>query len=187
MPSLSIYKKNLSLNGNTNGQIRKNQSDMIMEQTWWEDIQSRVAYLYDYYHDDEVDIVTDLHPENSSTKIPVEIKFIQSEYNSLSKDQVSYHIQFKPSYVCNVDYYEEMFGRYNSIFPIGLYIDLPDEKGIYRRWLIVDNYSFYANQFPTFQVLPTDYKLQWIYNNKKYESWAVLRSQSSYNSGVWMD
>ena len=43
MPSLSTYRN--VLGSFTNGQIRKKQSDMIMEHTWWEDIQSRVAYI----------------------------------------------------------------------------------------------------------------------------------------------
>lgn len=35
--------------------------------------------------------------------------------------------------------------------------------------------------------MPCDHLLQWIYKAKKYESWVSLRSQNSYNSGIWTD
>lgn len=43
MPSLDLYKKQYGTG--TVGQVHKKQSDMIMNATWWNDIQSRVAYL----------------------------------------------------------------------------------------------------------------------------------------------
>ena len=52
MPSLAIYKNNLLQKGHTVGQSLRSQSNDIMEGTWWNDTQSKVAYLYDYYHDD---------------------------------------------------------------------------------------------------------------------------------------
>jgi len=187
MPSLEMYKK--ILNGsNTNGQAHKKQSDQIMEATWYNDIASRTAYLYDEIHDDQFDIREDLHSERSKTKIPVEIKFFEIEYNSLAKDDIPTHIMFRPSYKPNVPYYDDEFIKpYNATFPIGLFCDIPDSNGVYHRWLIVGQYRHYSNQFPTYLVLPTNHKLQWIYKNKKYESWCVLRSQNSYNSGVWID
>ena len=33
------------------GRARKIQSDVIMKNTWWQDIQAQTAYIYDYYHD----------------------------------------------------------------------------------------------------------------------------------------
>ena len=40
-------------NPKTDGDIRKIQSDSIIEQTWFRDLQGCVGYLYDYEHDDE--------------------------------------------------------------------------------------------------------------------------------------
>lgn len=184
MPSLDFYRRSKPM---TIGQHHKKNSDLIMEHTWDTDIASRVGWLYDQAHDDAFDLDADLHPENSKSKIPVEIKFFEIEYNSLAKDEVPYHIMFKPSYEPNVSYYDAKFKKpLGSIFPIGLFIDIPDEKGIYRRWLVVGQYREYSNQFPTYLVLPCDFKLKWIYKGKKMESWSVLRSQSSYNSGLWV-
>lgn len=183
MPSFADYKTMLGDNVKQ-GRVRKEQADEIMEGTWDEDVTSCVAYFYDQFHDDEFDIFTNLHPEDSPTKIPIDIKLVKAQNNSLNKDQQSYHIMLRPSYVMNIPYYEKEFEKYNPKFPVPLYCDIPDEKGIYRRWMICGEYSFYDTQFPAYQVLPCDYKLKWVYKNKQYQSWCILRSQSSYNSGV---
>lgn len=188
MPSFEMYKK---LNGATNvGQAVKAQSDAIMEATWYNDMDAKTAYFYSQEYDDEFETRDDLHPEKSLNKIPVEVKLFEMEYNSLSKDEVAWHLLFKPSFDYHdvIPYYDEKFVKnLHASFPIGLYCDYPDSKGIYHRWLVVGQYREYGNQFPTYLVLPCDHKFQWIYDRKKYESWGVLRSQSSYNSGLWTD
>lgn len=182
MPSLTTYKK---IHGTgTIGEHQKSNSDMLMEMTWDNDLSSQIGYLYDQDHDDEF-LFEDLNPQ-STNKIPVEVKFFEIEYNSLAKNDVPYHIMFKPSYVPNVPYYFEKFkSPYGASYPIGLYIDLKDGNGIYHRWLIVGQYRAHSIQFPTYLVLPCNHKLQWIYHGNKYESWCVLRTQNSYNAGVW--
>ena len=188
MPNLSTYKRTLSFAGKKLGQVRKQQSDMLMEATWDGDIQSQICYLYDFYHDDELGILRNLHPEKSKTKIPVEAKYIISSYQTMDKDQVTYHLQFKPSHKCNVDYYDKEFGdKYDCIYPLGLYVDIKDNDGNYNRWLIVEKADYYAPQFSTYQILPCDHVFQWIFKDKKYEVPGVLRSQNSYNSGLWSD
>ena len=47
MGKFAILKSILSSSGSTNGQIRKNESDQIMDITWNEDIQSKKCYIYD--------------------------------------------------------------------------------------------------------------------------------------------
>ena len=188
MPSFDSYKKQLG-NPKTNGEARKLESDMIMMQTWYEDISSKTAYFYNQERDEEFNVREDLHPERTH-KIPIEVKLFEIEYNSLSKDEQGFHLQFKPDFKYKeaVPYYDDEFTwRWNAHFPIGLYFDYPDSNDIFHRYLVVGQYRQYANQFPTWIALPCDHKLQWIYKNQKYESWGVLRSQSSYNSGVWTD
>lgn len=187
MPSFDLYQK--MYGGMTQGQVRKRDSDTIIEKTWNEDINSTIIYMYDQSHDDQFDIEEDLDPRESKTKIPVEVKFYEIEYNSLSKDEVGQHLMFKPSfnYWEAIPYYEEMFGKpFKASFPDGMYFDAPDSEGVYQRWLCVGSYRRYANQFPSFIALPVDFKAQWIYQNKKMETWGSLRSQNSYNSGAWV-
>lgn len=188
MPSFDKYKKKLG-SPKTIGKAHKFESDKIMEWTWYNDIDAKIAYFYDQEHDEEFRSSINLHPEKTH-KIPIEIKFFEMEYNSLSKDEVAYHIMFKPSFIYqeHVPYYDEKFVEpLGASWPIGMYLDVADSKGQYNRWLVVGQYRQYSNQFPSYLVLPCDYLLQWVYQGKKYESWCVLRSQSSYNSGVWID
>lgn len=186
MPSIAVY--NRKLNNDTIGEYHKDHSDFVMEETWDSDIQSKLAYIYDYYHDDQKDKNYGMTYENT-TKTPIEIKFEVSEYGSLSKDQPSAKIMFKPSQKVffdegdNLYYYEKAFrDRYSAQFPVGMYIDIPDEKKVYHKWLICLA-DIQGNQFPKYFVLPCTYKLQWIRKegNKriKQEMWSVLRSQSS--------
>lgn len=163
----------------TDGQRRKAQSDMIINATWNEDIQSRVAYIYDYYHDSEPSVLVGLHPEKDPLKTPVDIKFIITQYSSVSKDQPEYHILFRPGQAPVIDYYQDAIGKYaeEARYPVGLFLDVPDDDGIYRRWLIV-SYE-HANQFPKYSVLPCNYYFHWMFNHKKYDMAGVARLRNS--------
>ena len=145
------YKQDLGMF--TNGQRHSRDAQGIIEATWYDDPASTIGYLYDYYHDDEVDKNKNLHPEFSKTKTRVELKYILSSYRTLSKDEVDSRIMFKPSYRCNVPYYKEKFEKNTSgVFPTGLYLDL---------------------------ILPCGHRFQWVHDGKKYQMWGVERSQSS--------
>lgn len=190
MPNWSTYKR--INNFQTDGQARKVQSDKVMEATWYEDIATRTCYFYDWYHDSEPLKLRDLHPQSDKKKIPIDVKFLSYSSQTYDKDQITFHIQFKPSHRCAVPYYKEFFeDRYDAIYPIGLYVDIPDNQGQYNRWLVVDKANFYDTQFSTFEVLPCDKIIRYIIkkNDKsvKYAVPGVLRSQNSYNSGLWTD
>lgn len=198
MPSLQTARRiaNVKNNGaKTIGQIYKEQSDFLMEQTWDSDPQSKVCYIYDYFHDDffidEHGIKRTLREgmtyENTN-KTRIDAKFIIKSYQSMDKDQVEYYLQFKPSQQMRFNegdklyYYETDYHlKYNSSFPIGLYVDIPDSNGMYQKWLICR--AEYANQFPKYLILPIDYELMWIEKTKtsriKRRMWGCLRSQSS--------
>lgn len=196
MPSLEVYKRLLSSQGQTSGQAKKYHSDIAMEATWDNDIQSKTAYIYDYYHDDQPDCVNHMTYDENSTKTKIDIKFIINSYGSLSKDDVDFHIIFKPSQSVEFEEGDELYyyqrdyaDHYHSRFPIGMFIDIPNDRGVYEKWLIVN--SERGNQFVKYFVLPCNYKLFWIEidGNKRIKRtmWCVKRTQSSYNSGLWTD
>lgn len=196
MPSLETARRMNQIKWNgakTIGQQLKEQSDFAMEDTWDNDIQSRVCYLYDYAHDDNPTINKEMTYEDTK-KYKIDAKFIITKYSSISSDQVEYHLMFRPSQPIDFDegdalfYYEQEYARkYLSEFPIGLYADIPDDKGIYRRWLVVAKEI--GNQFVKYSVLPCNYKLCWIENREnkriKRQMWGCLRNQASYTSGLW--
>jgi len=187
MPDLKLYKK--LLGGTSAGEQRKIQSDMIMEYTWDNDLQSKKCYIYDFYHDSEPDKSIGQKPYEDPLKTEVSVKFIVTQYGTLAKDQVEYHIQFKPSHTCNLDYFEQYTSRYQSEYPIGLYIDIPDSQNIYRKWLICSR--DYEPQFVKYSILPCNYLFHWVEDNGKNRylrsMWGIARLRSSYNSGVWRD
>lgn len=172
----------------TIGEIVKIDSDNTMNETWWNDPQSQIGYLYDWYHDDNKTILRNLRPKDDLKKIPIDVKFIKNTYQSLDKDIVTRHLLLRPGQKCNVDYYNDLFERqYDARFPVGLYIDLVDSSGQYNRWLVVRIADYHDGQFPKYEVLPCDYVFQYVYKGIKYNVAGCLRSQSSYNSGVWTD
>lgn len=175
--------------GRTMGQILKEQSDDIMNDTWWNDISSAVGYLYDYYHDSEPSKLRGLNSDRDALKTPIDVKVLKNASQTYEKDQVTTHIQLRPNQTMNVEYYKECFeDRYSSIFPIGLYIDIPDSDGSFNRWLIVEKANNYnVRQFPTFEILPCDKIFQYIVKGVKHQIAGTLRSQNSYNSGLWTD
>ena len=185
MPSFSNYKKYRTdlFNGEvlTSGQAKKHNSDALMEESWWRDIGAQVAYIYDYYHDSHKDQLNGLEPKDDPLKTPIDIKYIVSTTQTYSKDRINYHLQLRPSQRCNVDYYDEFFAkRYQSEFPVGLYVDILDNRGVYNKWLIVGLANFDDPQFSTYEILRCDKVFNWIYDNKKYICSGVQRTQNSY-------
>lgn len=176
----SLYKNRLFLDGTTVGAARKRASDRTMNHTWNNDIQSRKCYIYDFFHDTEHEKYSDLRPWEHTEKYEVDAKFIITQYTTLSKDQVEYHIMFRPNFQNPLDYFQtEYADRFKAEFPIGLYIDIPNDSGVYYRWIICSKEI--SNQFVKYLVLPCNYKFQWIFGHAKHEMWGVARLRNSYN------
>lgn len=198
MPSLQTARRvaNAKNNGaKTIGQIYKEESDWEMEQTWDNDIQSKICYIYDFYHDDQPRLAEGMTYENT-TKTRIDAKFIVKSYQSMDKDQVDYYIQFKPTQKTHFSEGDELYyfetdyrKKYHNDNFIGLFIDIPNDENIYEKWMILRTEP--ANQFPKYLILKCNYELMWIENNGtekiKRRMWSVLKMQSSYNSGLWTD
>ena len=206
MPSLQTARRvaNAKNNGaKTIGQIYKEESDWAMEQTFENDIATKTCYIYDYFHDD---FFTDEHgitrslaegmTYENTNKTKIDAKFIIKSYQSMDKDQVEYYLMFRPSQPVRFNegddlyYYETDFRkRYGATFPIGLFVDVPDDRGIYHKWIVCRNEP--ANQFPKYLILPVNYELTWIEksNDKriKRRMWCCLRQQNSYTIGTYTD
>ena len=193
MPSLSEYKTYLSRQGDIVGRAHKGNADMIMEQTWDRDIQSKKCYIYDYYHDDQPWLSEGMTYGNT-TKTPIDAKFIITQSQSIDKDRVTVMLQFKPSQKLRFNegddlyYYETDYkNAYNANFPCGLYCDVPDEGGVYHKWIICAKQI--SNQFTKYLILPANYRFSWVETNDNKRIirrvWGATRSQNSYNSGLW--
>lgn len=166
-----------------------------MEQTWTSDIQSKVCYIYDYFHDNQPHIKDHMTYENT-TKTKIDAKFIVAQYGSISKDQIAYHIMFKPSEKLEFTESDELYyfetdyrQKFGTKFPTSFYIDIPNEKGVYEKWLIINEEQ--GNQFIKYNILPCNYRFEWVessgQNRYKRRMWGCERQQLSYTSGVWLD
>ena len=182
-------------NYSTLGEKLKADSDQLMELTWDNDEQSKLCYIYDWKHDDSPNMNIGMTYENT-TKTPIDAKILVSKYGSIDKDSPTLQCQFKPSqkeYFTEADelfYMEEYRQKYHldDIF-VGMYLDVPDKKKVYHKHLIC--MKDVEQNFQKYFLLPCDYLLQWIQTkaDKRYKRgmWCVLKSQSSYNSGIWTD
>lgn len=105
----------------------------------------------------------------------VEAKFMVKASYTIAKDQIEYILQFRPGYRPE-DYNN---GR------LGIFIDIPDERGKYNTWMIVavDDQP----QFVKYYVLKTNWTLKWVHNGIVYSQLCILRSRNSYSSGIWTD
>lgn len=131
MPSLNITRQLLSQRNNaakTIGQVHKENSDFTMEYTWDNDIQSKCCFIYDFNHDDQPQLNKHMTYENTS-KTKIDAKFIITSYGSMDKDQVAYHIMFRPSQKVEFDECDDLYyfetdyrNKYDVVFPIGLTI-----------------------------------------------------------------
>ena len=165
-------------------------TDMVMESTWGRAINDKVCYIYDYWHDDSPELNSGIEYTPYTEKTKIDARFIVVQQGSLSKDQVEYHIMFKPSVELNlqndwpVSYYTESFGRFAE-FPVGMYIDIPDNRGVYKRWMVCA--AYHELRYTKYSVLPCDYRFQWVKDDRLFQMWGVSRLRNSYNSGIWSE
>lgn len=191
MPSFEDMQK-LYQNVGTHGQQLKAMADMVVQQTFDNDIGTKQCYIYDYFHDDQPDLEWGYNPALSKTKIPVKLKFIIKSYKSMAKDEPEYHIMFEPdvwnSMSCKPDWFINNYERLGVEFPNGLYCDIPDDRGVYHKWMFT--YNEVANQFPKLGLIRCNYLFTWIKDDGihryKRKIWGTERTQNSYTSGTWM-
>lgn len=145
---MDLYRKRLTAQGRYMGEVLKNQSDVIMNETFTNDIAYRLCYI---------------------DGKPVDAKYIVYTYYSISSDAVDYHLQFRPG----------------VHYPIGTYVDIPDDTNTYNRWLIVGRSD--EPQFVKYNILKCNWTFKWISNGIIYECLGVTRFRHSYNSGLWHD
>lgn len=188
MPTFSQMKQKYQ--NYTLGQQLKANSDLVMQMTFDRDVATKQCYIYDYFHDDQKDDYYGYDPSLSKTKTPVKLKFIIKEYKSLNKDDPEAYIMFEPdvwnSQSCVPDYFMKDYGRHGIEYPIGNFVDVPDDRGIYHKWMCC--YAEPSNQNPKFGIIRINHQFMWIEddgNNRiKRKMWGVQRGANSYTSCV---
>jgi len=170
--NISQYKNYLTSHGQILGQVKKNQSDVLMNSTFTQDPNYKRVYI--------------LTPDGWKWE---DAKYQTHSAPSISKDPVDYYLQFRPK-----THYP--IGSY-VIVPddTSPEINLNDEelinpftqptKNRTQWWIIVGRDE--ANAFVRYMILKCDWELRWVYGGKLQTCWGCSKLASSYTAGTWRD
>ena len=192
------FRDRMTSQGGRMGMALKRQSDMIMDATFHRDIAFRKCYLQDkdtifpeqtiWGYKQAKDVYAgkaEYDPSELKGFSPIDAKLLLHTYLSISKsDAVDMYLQFRPN----------EHGK-NSNIRVGAQIFIPNDLGVYELWMIVQRDD--RPQFPQFYILKCDLLLKWHISHNdisnyegihmdtgSYFTWAIARTQSSYNSNI---
>lgn len=167
-----MYKSYLASEGNTLSQVKRNESDIVINQTFTADAAYKKVYIL---------------TQNGW-------KFEDAKYQihttpSILKDAVDYYLQFRPKIHYPIGSY--VFIPDDTDFDINLSgseldnpFSLPDNR-ITQLWFIVGRDD--ALSYVRYNVLKCNWNFKWLYKHNLYSCWGANRSASSYTSGKWTD
>jgi len=170
--NISSYKNYLSSRGNTLGQVKRTQSDVIMNNTFTLDPTYKKVYI--------------LTKDGWKWE---DAKYQFHSAPSISKDAVDYYLQFRPKVHYPVGSY--VIVPDDTDFDINLSEEErlnPFSQPIENRkqwWIIVGRDE--ANAYVRYMILKCDWDFRWIYKGKLMSCWACSKNANSYTSGVWRD
>ena len=170
--NITSYKNYLSSRGNNLAQVKRNQSDIVINNTFTLDPTYKKVYI--------------LTKDGWKWE---DAKYQFHTAPSISKDAVDYYLQFRPkvhypvgSYIIVPDDTSPNINLEGS--EIGNPFTQPIEKRT-QWWLIVGRDE--ANAYVRYMILKCDWDFRWIYKGKLMSCWACSKSANSYTSGVWRD
>lgn len=169
---LDTYRNYLLRHGNNLAEVKKNQSDYIIDRTFTRDPNYKRVYIL-----------------TRDGWIYEDVKYQIHTTPSILKDAVDYYIQFRP----NVHY---PIGSYVIIpddtdFDINLtdeQLQDPFSQPVSDRtqwWFIVGRDD--ARSYVRYNILKCNYEFKWIWKGKIMRCFGSLRNANSYTSGRWLD
>lgn len=172
MININDYKALLSSQGNSLGQIRKNQSDLIMNETFLGDPTYKKVY-----------ILTQNGWKYEDAKYQVHTT------PSILKDAVDYYLQFRPKVHYPIGSYvivpDDTSPEINLSKPE---LNNPFLQPVAKRtqwWMIVGRTD--SNSFVRYSILKCNWNFKWIYDGKVQQCFGCIRNANSYTSGTWRD
>ena len=170
MLNSTSYRSFLSNQGVNLSQIRKNQTNMVINATWTDDPTYKRVYILTKDGWKWEDAKYQFH-------------FAQT----VSKDDVDYYIQFRPgvhypigSYILVPDDTSPDLNLSNAE------LDNPFLQEINQRtqwWIIADR--DHQNAFPRYNIVRCNWNFKWVDHGNICQVYGVVRSANSYTSGVW--
>lgn len=172
MITLSDYQSYLLNNGKNISEVRKNQSDLIMNATFTGDTGYKKVYI--------------LSPTEGWCY--EDAKYSKHATYSILKDAVDYYLQFRPKVHYPIGTY--VFIPDDTDNDIGFYEYEPADPfkdsnfTVDKLWMIVGRDD--ATQFVRYNIIKCNWNLRWIYKLKGERQilncWCAIRSANSYTS-----
>lgn len=173
--TLEDYQNALLNRGSNLSEVRKNQSDMIINATFTEDTGYKKVYI--------------LSKENGWEY--VDAKYGKHASYSILKDAVDSYLQFRPQIHYPVGTY--VFIPDDTNLEIGFYDYQPENPfkdpnfTVNKLWMIVGRDD--ATQFVRYNIIRCNWNFKWVYKlHGEYQImhvWGSVRNANSYTSGVW--
>ena len=173
--TLEDYQNALLNRGSNLSEVRKNQSDMIINATFTGDTGYKKVYI--------------LSKENGWEY--VDAKYGKHASYSILKDAVDSYLQFRPQIHYPVGTYVFIPDDTNS--EIGFYDYQPEDPfkdlnfTVNKLWMIVGRDD--ATQFVRYNIIRCNWNFRWVYKlHGEYQImhvWGSVRNANSYTSGVW--
>ena len=151
------YKNRMAYRGKNMSEMLRMQSNMVIEQTWDRDPNSRKIYVVKVDHG--LPNVTEQHEL-------IDIKFNVDTYQNVESNEPAYHIQFRHG-----------AEKYNADIRVGSYVYMADEDGEWKWWLITGLDE--RPQFRQYTINECNWKFGWVSDGKIYYHLGVLRNGSS--------
>lgn len=173
MLSINDYSLYLRTKGKNLSEVRRNESDRIMNATFTGDVGYRRVYLLDK---DKGWVFTDA-------------KYSRHSKASISKDDVDSYLQFRPKEHHPIGTY--VFIPDDTSPDLDIDYDNPlSSANIANLWMIVGRNN--ANQYVRYLIIRVNYDFKWVTIDADSEKHIMhclgcVRAANSYTSGVWTD
>lgn len=161
------YKQLLSSRGTSQGEIRKKQSDYLMDITFTRDVAYKKVYI--------------LTPDGWTF---ADAKYQTHTVQSIAKDAVDYYLQFRPSVHFPIGSYVIVPDDTSPEINLSsTELDNPFLQPINKRtqwWMIVGRDN--ANAFVRYNILQCNWNFQWVYDGEIMSCFGCVRNANSYTS-----
>ncbi len=165
---IDSYRLRMAAMGGYEGEARRRNSQKIMDAAWMRDPATKPVF---------VKFVNSGLPVVDDDDEVLYAKYNIKSYYSVQGDNVEYLLQFRLDDIKN-----------RPDIKIGSYVKIPDEMDNWDWWLLVAKDD--RPQFVQYYILKCLHIYKWISrrDGKRviHQCLGVPRSQSSYNSGVWL-
>lgn len=169
MITLDMYQEALSSAGPNMGDIRKSESDIVINNTFLNDPAYKLVYIL----------------TKDGWKFE-DAKYQRHAKETITKDAVDYYLQFRPKVHYPIGSYvlvpDDLSPKLNLS---GNELKNPFLQPVEKRtqwWMIVGRSQ--TSSFVRYNILQCNWNFKWVYDGQIHECFGCMRNANSYNSGV---